>query len=189
MNPLIGTSIGVGLSTSSGFRVLVPFFCLSAAAVFGDMTLPPSMEWMDNQVVLLGLGIACLIEVAAFYVPWVNNALDAVELPAAIIAGTYLTGAFAADLPTLMQWSLALAVGGGSAGSIHGLTGVTRLASNATTGGCASLVTATIELFSSIVLAVLAITVPLLALGLVIFLVVFAVRRGRRWRTRQSSEF
>lgn len=185
MNALIGTSIGIGLSTSSGFRVLIPFFCLSAAAIFGDMTLPPSMEWLDSQVVLLGLGVACLLEVGAFYIPWLNNALDAVELPAAAIAGTYLTGAFAADLPTLVQWSLALVAGGGSASAIHGLTGVTRLASNTATGGCASVVTATIELLSSLMLAVLAITLPLLALGLVIFLVIFAVRRGRRFRSRQ----
>ena len=182
MNALIGTSIGVGLSTSSGFRVLIPFFCLSAAAVFGDMTLPPAMEWMDNPVVFFGLAAACFIEVAAFYVPWVNNALDAVEMPAAVIAGTYLTGAFASDLPTLMQWSLALAMGGGSAGTIHGLTGMTRLASNTTTGGCASIVTATIEVMSSLILAILAITVPLLALGLVVLLIVWGVRKMKARR-------
>ncbi|MEO0520394.1 MAG: DUF4126 domain-containing protein, partial [Cyanobacteria bacterium P01_A01_bin.116] len=98
---LISLCIGVGLSTSTGFRILVPFACLSAAALYGDLTLPAEMAWLDSYLALIGLVIGTLIEVAAYYIPWVNDALDTVELPASVIAGTYLTGAFAADLPTL----------------------------------------------------------------------------------------
>lgn len=179
---LISLCIGVGLSTSTGFRILVPFACLSAAALYGDLTLPTEMAWLDSYLALIGLVIGTLIEVAAYYIPWVNDALDTVELPASVIAGTYLTGAFAADLPTLLQWSLALVAGGGIAGTVNGLTGMTRLATNSATGGAATPVTSSLEWMSALMLAILAITLPLLALVLSIFLVLFVMKRVSKRR-------
>lgn len=186
MNTLISICIGVGLSTSTGFRILVPFACLSAAALYGDITLPAEMAWLNSYPALIGLVIGTLIEIAAYYIPWVNDALDTIELPASVIAGTYLTGAFAADLPTLLQWSLALVAGGGMAGSINGLTGVTRLATNSATGGAATPVTSSLEWMSALMLAILAITLPLLALGLSIFLLLFVMKKFRNRRRRAS---
>ncbi|MGD1865674.1 MAG: DUF4126 domain-containing protein [Phormidesmis sp.] len=177
MNALVSLCIGVGLSTSTGFRILVPFASLNAAALFGGFTLPPEMAWLNSYPAFFGLLIGTLIEVAAFYVPWVNDALDTVEFPAAVIAGTYLTGTFAADLPTLMQWSLAIFAGGGSAGAIQGLTSVTRLTSNTATGGCATPVTASVEWLSALVLAILSLTLPVLAIALVIIVVLYALRK------------
>ncbi|MEL7331383.1 MAG: DUF4126 domain-containing protein, partial [Cyanobacteria bacterium J06560_2] len=119
-----------------------------------------------------------------YYIPWVNDALDTVELPASVIAGTYLTGAFAADLPSLLQWSLALVAGGGIAGSINGLTGVTRLATNSATGGAATPVTSSLEWMSALVLAILAITLPLLALVISIVVLWVAVKKLRKRRRK-----
>ncbi|MEL6902816.1 MAG: DUF4126 family protein, partial [Cyanobacteria bacterium J06606_4] len=82
-----------------------------------------------------------------------------------------------ADLPTLLQWSTALAVGGGAAGTIQGMTGMTRLATNSATGGCASPVTASLEWMSSVMLSILSLTLPLLALVLVAMVLLFALRR------------
>ena len=180
MNTLTSLCLGIGLSTSTGFRILVPFTCLSAAALYGDLVLPAEMNWLDSQLAFIGLIIATLIEVAAYYIPWVNDALDTLELPASVIAGTYLTGAFAADLPTLVQWSLALVAGGGIAGSINGLTGATRLATNTATGGFATPVTASLEWMSALVLAILSITLPLLALILALFLLGYVFKKMRR---------
>ncbi|MEM9150364.1 MAG: DUF4126 domain-containing protein [Cyanobacteria bacterium P01_F01_bin.3] len=185
MNALASLCIGIGLSTSTGFRILVPFACLSAAALFGDFVLPPEMTWLDSYPAFFGLLIGTAIEIAAFYIPWVNDALDTVEFPAAVIAGTYLTGTFAADLPTLLQWSLAIFAGGGSAGAIQGLTSLTRLTSNTATGGCASPITASVEWLSALVLAVLSLTVPLLAITLVIVVVFYALSKLSKRRAKQ----
>jgi hypothetical protein len=184
MNALTSLCIGIGLSTSSGFRILVPFACLSAAAVYGDISLPTQMAWLDSYPVFLGLLAGTCLEIAAYYVPWLNDALDTVELPAAVISGTYLTGAFAADLPSLLQWSLALVAGGGIAGSINGMTGVTRLATNTVTAGAATPVTSSLEWMSALMLAVLALTLPLLALILAIFLLFFVINKLSKRRKR-----
>lgn len=182
MNALIGLCIGVGLSSSTGFRILVPFACLSAASLYGGFDLPSNMAWLNSYPAFIGLLVGTFIEVAAFYIPWINDALDTVEFPAAVIAGTYLTGNFAADLPTLLQWSVALAAGGGTAGAIQGMTGITRLASNSATGGCASPITASIEWLSALILAILSITLPLLAIVLVVGVVVFALTKLKKQR-------
>ncbi|MEL6939587.1 MAG: DUF4126 domain-containing protein [Cyanobacteria bacterium J06598_1] len=184
MNALISVCLGIGLSTSTGFRILVPFACLSAASLYGNFDLPAEMAWLNSYPALIGLVIGTLIEVAAYYIPWVNDALDTVELPASVIAGTYLTGAFAADLPSLLQWSLALVAGGGIAGSINGLTGVTRLATNSATGGAATPVTSSLEWMSALVLAILAITLPLLALVISIVVLWVAVKKLRKRRRK-----
>ena len=183
-NALVPLCIGIGLSTATGFRILVPFACLSAAALYGDIALPADLAWLDASPVFVGLLVGTLVEVAAYYVPWVNDALDTIEFPASVIAGTYLTGAFAADLPTLMQWSLALVAGGGIAGAVNGMTGMTRLASNAATGGLATPVTASLEWMSALMLTILALTVPLIGLLLAIFLTVFILRRARKRKIR-----
>lgn len=186
MSSITSIAIGIGLSTSTGFRILVPFACLSAAALYGDITLPAQMAWLDSYPAFIGLLIGTLVEIAAYYIPWINDALDMVELPAAVIAGTYLTGAFAADLPTLLQWSLAVGAGGGIAGSINGLTGVTRLTTNTVTAGAATPVTSSLEWMSALMLAILALTLPLFGFGLAIFLLVFVVRKmSRRRRNRE----
>lgn len=177
MNPLVSLCIGIGLSTSTGFRILVPFACLSAAAIYGDIPLPEELAWLNAYPAFIGLIIGTLLEIAAYYIPWVNDALDTIELPAAVISGTYLTGAFAADLPTLLQWSLALVAGGGIAGSINGLTGATRLATNTATGGAATPVTSSLEWMSALMLAVLSLTLPLLAIALSVFLLIFVFKK------------
>ncbi|MFK8182039.1 MAG: DUF4126 domain-containing protein [Phormidesmis sp.] len=186
MNALISICIGIGLSTATGFRILVPFACLSAASIYGDITLPTELAWLDTYPALVGLIIGTLLEIAAYYVPWVNDALDTIEFPAAVISGTYLTGAFAADLPTLLQWSLALVAGGGMAGSINGFTSMTRLATNTATGGTATPVTSSLEWMSALMLAALALTLPLLAIALTLILLIFVLKKLIRKRKRAS---
>lgn len=187
MNSITSIAIGIGLSTSTGFRILVPFACLSAAALYGDISLPTQMTWLDSYPAFIGLLVGTLIEIAAYYIPWVNDALDIVELPASVIAGTYLTGAFAADLPTLLQWSLALVAGGGLAGSINGLTGMTRLTSNTVTAGAATPVTSSLEWMSALTLAILALTLPLLGFVLAVFLLIFAVKKISKMRKKRDA--
>lgn len=184
ISTIIPICIGIGLSSATGFRVLMPFVCLSAAAVFGDVSLPADLAWLDSSPVFIGLLIGTIVEISAFYIPWVNNALDTIGIPASVVAGTYLTGSFSADLPTLLQWSIALVAGGGIAGSINGLMGVTRLAGNSATGGLIAPITASLEWISALTLTILAIAVPILALTLVAFPILFLITRVSKRRAQ-----
>lgn len=184
MDVLLHIAIGIGLSAAAGFRILVPFLIAGVAAQQGYLTLSPSMAWMGTTPAILALAAATALEVLIYFVPVVDNLMDAVELPAAAIAGTLLTAAVTGgDMSPFLQWSLALIAGGGIASSTQAFTGLTRLASTAAGGPVGNIAVSTTELASSTILSVLAIAVPILVLILVgVLLYLSFRRRGRKRR-------
>ncbi|KOA13883.1 membrane protein, partial [Acinetobacter baumannii] len=91
METILGLCIGVGLSAACGFRVFVPLLVMSIATMMGWFEPSKGFEWLALPSVCLALGVATVCEVAAYYIPWVDNALDTVATPAAMIAGTLAT--------------------------------------------------------------------------------------------------
>ena len=79
-----------------------------------------------------------MLEVVAYYVPWLDNALDVAATPAAVVAGVLASAAAITDLPPVLTWGIALIGGGGAAGLLHGATSLLRLKSTAVTGGAAN---------------------------------------------------
>ena len=168
---LIRILLGITLSAACGFRVFVPLFMVSLFSVLGHWSLPAGLSWLDSEQSLIMLAVASAIEVIAYYVPWLDNLLDTIATPMAAAVGTFITAASVpADMNPMIQWTLAVIAGGGSAGLIKGLTSFFRLGSSATTGGLANPILATLELVTAATLPFLAMTIPvvsgLLILGL-----------------------
>jgi hypothetical protein len=184
---LVSILIGVGLSAACGFRVFMPMLVMSIAAISGVYTPAEGFHWVGTYPALLAFGVATVVEIAGYYLPWVDNLLDTIAFPASVIAGTVCMAAAVTDLGPLMTWSVAFIVGGGSAVTIQGITTVIRGASTATTGGIANPVVSTGETVLSTVLAVLAIVVPVLAFLIVVVLVFFSVRVLLRWRRKRAE--
>lgn len=183
MDLLLHMAIGIGLSAAAGFRILVPFLVAGIAAQQGYLTLTPGMDWMATTPAIVALAVATAIEVLIYLVPVVDNLMDAVELPAAAIAGTILTAAVVGgDVSPFLQWSLALIAGGTVAGSTQALTGLTRLASTAAAGPVGNVAVSGTELVSSTILSVLSIAVPMLVLVILVVLLVLLLRRRRKRR-------
>jgi hypothetical protein len=176
---LVSILIGVGLAAACGLRVFVPLLVLSVAARSGHVPLSQDFSWIASTPALVALATATVLEVSAYYVPWLDHVLDAIGTPAAVLAGVIATAAVVGDLPPVLRWSLAVVAGGGLAGTVQGATVLARLKSGVTTGGMANPVVATGELLGSTVTSVLAVVLPLLAFALVVamVLVVFAVTR------------
>src|SRR6185295_12716156 len=84
---LLNLCLGIGLSAACGFRVFVPLLVMSLAARTGHLTLSPGFAWIGETPALVTLAVATLAEIAAYYVPWLDNALDVAASPAAVIAG------------------------------------------------------------------------------------------------------
>jgi large-conductance mechanosensitive channel len=184
---VVSICIGVGLSAACGFRVFVPMLVMSIAALSGYYTPSGSLAWVGTYPALLAFGLATAVEIAGYYVPWVDNLLDAIAFPASVIAGTLCMASAVADLSPLMTWSVAVIVGGGSAATIQGLTTVVRGASTATTGGLANPVVSTGETVMSTVLSVLAIVIPILAFLVVSVLLLLSIRKILRWRRKRAE--
>jgi uncharacterized protein DUF4126 len=89
MEALLGIPVGLALSTAAGLRVFVPLL----AARAGYLSLTPSMSWLGSDAALLAFGTATVLEVGAYYVPWLDNLLDTVATPAAITASVITTAA------------------------------------------------------------------------------------------------
>lgn len=177
METLLSILLGLGLSASCGFRVFIPLLVASLAARTGHLELGPGYAWIASNTALATFAVATLLEVAGYFIPWVDNVLDAIATPAAILAGMLLTASTVTGLDPFLRWTLAIVGGGGSAAIFHGLTATARHVSSFTTGGLGNPLLATVEAAGATFLAVLAIVVPVLAVLLVAVLIYWGLTR------------
>jgi len=174
MDTLLSLGVGLGLSAACGFRVFVPLLIASIGAQMGYLPLSPGFEWVGTREALLAFATATLLEVLAYYIPWLDNVLDTIATPAAVIAGIIVSASVLTDLPPILKWGAAL-MGGGVAGIAQGASVLLRLKSAIFTGGLGNPLVSTLELVAALSLALLAILFPLACLALIaaLFIAVF----------------
>lgn len=76
---------------------------MSIAAISGYLPLAPNFEWIGTYPGLIAFAVATCIEIAAYYIPWVDNLLDTVSTPTAIAVGTSITAALLPHSDPLVQ--------------------------------------------------------------------------------------
>jgi hypothetical protein len=172
-----GLFLGIALSASSGFRVFVPLLVSNLAVKFGAISITPDFEWMASTTATGILSVACVAEIASYYVTYIDNLLDSVALPASVIAGTLLTSQFLPIDDPAIKWGLGLLAGGGVAGTIQSSTTLLRLASTKFTGGLGNAFVSSFENFTSVVVTILAIWLPIIVGVLAVLLSVFLLRK------------
>jgi len=177
----LGICIGIGLAASCGFRVFVPLLITSIAAYSGDLQLAAGFEWIGTPQAVTAFAVATGLEILGYYIPWVDNLLDAVGTPLAGIAGTVVASSMITDVSPFLQWSLGIIAGGGVATATHVAMAAVRGASSAFTGGLGNPVVSTVENFGALVLSLLAIVVPLLALVVLAVTAILVGPRLFRW--------
>jgi hypothetical protein len=170
METLLGLMVGIGLSAAGGFRVFVPLLGLSIASMTGYINLSSGFEWIGTWPAIISFGTATILEIGAYFIPWLDNLMDTITAPAAIIAGTLMTASVVGDIPPFFKWVLAIIAGGGTSGIVHLGTATMRGTSSATTAGLGNFLVSTIELIGSILTTFLAVVLPLLCLLLVIWI-------------------
>lgn len=184
---VISIFLGVGLAASVGFRVFLPLFALSLASYFNIWELNSSWQWIGSLAAVITFGVATLVEIFAYYIPWVDNLLDSFAVPLAAIAGTAVMVSTVADLDPVVTWSLAIIAGGGTATAIKGAGATSRLASTASTGGLGNPVVSTVETGTALVVTTASIFAPILAAVLVIIILVIIFRVYRKLRPRKKA--
>ncbi len=142
---------------------------------------------MASLPAVIALGCATVLEVGAYYVPWLDNLLDSISTPAATIAGMGVAAASFGEVDPMLKWSLALIAGGGSAGAIQLGTVALRATSSVTTGGLGNPLISTGEGAAATGFSLMAILLPILAALVLIVMVFVAVRIYRR-RPQDSDE-
>ncbi|MGH7968635.1 MAG: DUF4126 domain-containing protein [Limisphaerales bacterium] len=176
MDILLGICVGIGLSAACGFRVFVPLLVMNIAALSGHLTLAHGFEWIGSYPALAAFSVATCLEIAGYYIPWVDHLLDTISTPAAIVAGTIVTASMVSNMSPFLKWTLAVIAGGGTAGLVQGATVLTRGASTLTTAGLGNPLLATIELSGAVVTSILAIVAPVVAVVLIAVVLVLCAR-------------
>ena len=184
---LLAVAVGIGLSAACGFRVFVPLLVMNLAALTGHLHLSPGFEWIGSYYATITFGTATIVEVFAYYVPWLDHILDLIASPAAIIAGIIATASMVMDLSPFLKWTLAIIAGGGAAAIVQGLTVTLRTKSSALTAGAGNVLVSSIELAGSMITSLLAIIVPILCLILLALLCIFVIcKMGRLFSKRRK---
>jgi hypothetical protein len=176
----LAVAMGVGLAAAVGFRVFLPMLVLSIGAYTGHLTLSSGLAWLGTPAALVMLSVAAVIEILAYYIPGVDNALDVMAAPAALIAGTVVSAAVMTDVPPMVRWTTAVIAGGGAAGAVHSLTSLLRAKSTVMTVGLGNHTIATGELAGALIVSLLALAAPLAAVALAVLFCWFAARLLRR---------
>jgi len=186
---LIAVAIGIGLAASCGFRVFVPMLVAAIAAKTGILPLNESFQWLGSWAAIVALGTATVVEIIAYYIPFIDNLLDTITTPLAIGAGTLLLTSVLPIENELVKWITGLIVGGGTAATVQGGTVLTRLASSKLTTGVVNPVVATGEHAAAFGSSILSLFIPLIIAVLVILAVTFIILKfgGRLFGKRRTD--
>jgi len=182
MQPLFSLCLGVALAAACGFRVFIPFFFFSLAALVGWIHPAPGFHWIATVPALVLFALAAALEALAYFIPWIDNLLDPVVTPVAVVAGALIAAAAFAPLPFTQRWLLALLLGASVATAVQLTTVALRIASTASTAGFANPLIAGAELAAALFLTLLALIVPPVAAFFVVGLIILIVRAFLRKR-------
>jgi hypothetical protein len=183
---ITAAAIGIGLAASAGFRVFVPMLVAAIAAKAGIMPLNESFQWLASWTSIVILGTATVVEIMAYYIPVVDNLLDTIATPLAVIAGTLLLTSVLPIDSELMKWITGAALGGGSAAVVQTGSALTRLTSTKLTAGLGNPVVATVENVAATGTSILSLVIPFFIIALFLLLVIFLFT-SLRWKLRNRQ--
>lgn len=179
--------LGLGLSASTGLNTFLPLLLLAAAARFqvAGVTLGDKFEWLTSDAALISLIVACVLELVADKIPAVDHFLDSAGTFVRPVAGALASASVLTGVDPVVAAIVGIIVGAPTSLGMHTLKAGTRVASSATTFGCANPVISIVEDILSFSLSVLAIFAPIfvpLALALLVWALWRLMVRIRRAR-------
>lgn len=186
----VGVGVGVGLAAACGLRVFLPLLIAAIGGKLGLVNPGEHFAWVTSWPALAALATASFAEIVAYYVPWLDNALDALTTPMASAAGAVvgavaiggpvaallmdpntLGGVGGGELGPLLGWTMPLIAGGVGVGvgagtglavssGVQATTVAARGTSSVTTLGVANPIVSTLENFGALVIGVAAVVLP-----------------------------
>ena len=169
---VLSLSLGLGLAAACGFRVFIPPLMMGVGSRLDLYKLEGSFVWVDDNWAIAIFAVATLLEIGGYFIPWIDNLLDAVATPAAIIGGIFVTSAsLEGELDPSAQWTLSVIAGGSVSGVIQLGTVATRAISTGTTGGLANPIISLLEAVASI----LCILISLFLVAIIPIVIIFLI--------------
>lgn len=192
MDNVVAILIGLGLAAACGLRVFLPLLVMSVSSHLGVIDLGQNFAWAGTWPAMVALGVAASFEVTAYWVPWLDHALDVIAGPCAVVAGTLAAASQFGDLDPMVKWASALIAGGGLAATVKATAMTVRAGSTATTAGIANPIISTVESLLAAVASIVAVVAPFVVAGLlglfVLAIGVFVVRRRIKRRRKLAAK-
>jgi hypothetical protein len=185
MELFLNILIGIGLASTCGFRVFVPLLVLGMANMIGYLELSSGFAWIGSYPALVIFGIATVVEIAAYFIPYVDNLLKTISIPISAIAGIVVTAAVITDISPVLRWPLAIIAGGGVASVTSLISNGAHNTSTVFSGGIANPVVSAGETLVSVIMSVLSILFPLVAGSLLVIMIMMIVKRVRRFKEKR----
>lgn len=188
---------GTGLAVAAGLNAYVPLLVLGLAGRFLDFVeLPSAWRWLENEWVLLIIGVLLVIELVADKIPAVDSVNDWIQSIVRPASGGIVFGTGAATqtaavtdpaaffesnawVPVVTGIVIALVVHAGKM--------LVRPAANALTAGAAAPALSTGEDIGALLLSIFAILIPILVVVAIVGLIVLVVSIFRRLRRQRRS--
>lgn len=165
-----------GVAASCGLRACLPLLTLGLAARMGVVHLGTASGWLASDLALWTLGGAAVLEMLADKVPVMDHVLDGVGLVLRPVAAALGAFALLQQLSTPWAQVAALSLGLGALG-VQAAKAKVRLGSTALTLGAANPILSLAEDLAALVLALVAILVPITLLFAAAILGFVMVRR------------
>ena len=189
---------GTGLAIAAGLNAYIPLLVLGLAGRFLDfIVLPSGWTWLENEWVLVILGVLLVIEIVADKVPVVDSVNDWIQTLVRPAAGGIAFGTGSATQTAVISdpasffssnaW-VPVAVGVGLALATHLVKMAARPALNAVTAGAAAPIVSAVEDIGSVALSLFALLTPVLVIVGIGGLIAAAVTLFRRARRKHESQ-
>jgi hypothetical protein len=200
---VLETLMGMGLATSAGLNAYIPLLAVGLITRYTDViSLPGSWNWLSNGWVLAILGVLLVIEMVADKIPVVDHANDVIQTVVRPTSGGLVFGAATSTQSVTVddpgqffsshQW-VPIVAGIVMSFGVHSAKAAARPVVNATTFGAGAPVVSVIEDVFSVIMALVAILLPVLVLVLLVAMIgVFwwlIRRRRRRKQARQAAKY
>ncbi len=167
--------LAFGLSAACGFRIFIPPLTYGLLNKADLVQLGEGWSWIGSNWVIAVLALAALFEIIGNLVPWLDNLLDLLATPTAIIAGTILSAASLSEIDPGLQWILSVMSGVLITSGFQLTTVSLRGLSSILTGGLINPVISFIEDFISLGISISIILFPIFGI-LIVFVIALFLR-------------
>lgn len=179
--------LAFGLSAACGFRIFIPPLTYGLLYKAGLVQLGEGWNWVGSDWVIAVLVLAALFEIIGNLVPWLDNLLDVLATPTAIIAGTTLSAISLSEIDPGVKSILSIMSGVLITGGFQLSTVSLRGLSSIFTGGLINPIISLIEDLISLGISVSIILFPIFGIFIVILIALFLrsiyIRlKKRKWR-------
>jgi len=118
-------ALSMGAAWASGLNLYAAIFMLGMMGVTGNMDLPPSLEVLQNPLVLFAAGIMYVVEFFADKIPGVDTAWDVLHTFVRIPAGAMLAAGAVGNVDPAVAVAAGI-LGGGLTAATHATKAGTR---------------------------------------------------------------